>query len=227
MYALLQALKTFKEKIANQRLIYLTDSQSCDLICRKGSGKMRLQILAKQIDSFVRLYNIDFSTAWLKRELNVEADELSKYKDTDNWKISDLLFDKLKVLSKFIFSLDPFASETNNKCAKFYSKFMCPETAGVNGLAFSWSGETVWACPPPSLSLKALTHFRDSRAKGVFLFPDWASLPLRPLLKVNYFKDFILNDWTFPANIFVIKERNCNIEMKAIRAIVFDFSSAN
>ena len=224
MYALLQGLKSCKDRIVNGRLIYLTDSQSCDLICRKGSGKMNLHILAKEIDSFVKLYNIDFSTAWLKRELNAEADELSKFKDPDNWTISDLLFDKLKILTKFEFTLDTFASSVNNKCDKFYSKFMCPTTAGVNGLAFSWAGETCWVCPPPSLSLKALTHFRDCRAKGIFVMPDWVSLPLLPLLNVNFFKDYILNDWTFPANVFVIKDESCNIEMKAVRTIVFDFS---
>ena len=228
MVGLLEGLKSFKHRLTNERVVYITDSQSCDLICRKGSGKMNLQSIAKDIDFFVRQNNIEFSTAWIKRELNMEADELSKIKDPDDWAISMQLFNKIQVLSGFNFTLDPFAAAHNKKCKKFYSKYMCPDSSGINGLAFSWHGEVCWVCPPPSLSLKVLVHFRSSRAKGVMLFPDWGSLPLIPLLEFREFKDHIKNVWSFPGSLFleVPAGGNFNVQLfKAIKVVVCDFSN--
>ena len=229
LFAVLEGLKSFQSKICNNKLIYVTDSKSCDLICRKGSGKMNLQYYAKKIDDFTRLYDINFSTAWINRELNQEADDLSKVKDPDDWSISNELFIKIKKLSNCEFSLDPFASSNNAKCTKFYSRYMCPGSYGVNGLAFPWTGEVCWLCPPPSLSLKTLIHFRSCKAKGVLVIPDWGSLPLVPLLEINDFKNYLIQTWRFPGRFFLEgKSELFNKDFKgALKILYFDFSCLN
>ena len=227
LFALLQGIKSLQKNICNSRLVYLTDSQTCDLVCRKGSGKMNLQNYAKKIDEFVKFNNIEFSTAWIKRELNQEADQLSKVKDPDDWAINNELFIKIKILTRLEFSLDPFASNDNSKCIKFYSRYMCPGSAGVNGLAFPWTGEVCWLCPPPTLSLKVLVHFRRSRAKGVLIIPDWRSLPLNPLLELDDFKDYLVDTWRFPGFMFLEAGESdmFNDEFKGnLKVMMFDFS---
>ena len=49
--------------------------------------------------------------------------------------------------TKFHFTLDPCASDTNHKCSKYY-------TVKDNGLAISWQGESVFVNPPFSESNK-------------------------------------------------------------------------
>lgn len=203
LFATLEGLKSFKAKLNNNNVVYITDSQPCDTVCRKGSGKMELQRYALSIDNFTRENNITFCTAWVKREQNTEADWLSKVKDPDDWTINAILFRKVQTLCGWTFSLDPFAANHNTKCNKFYSRYMCPDSAGVNGLLFDWNEEICWVCPPPSLSLQALTHFRSCRARGVLIVPDWGSLPLTPVLRLKEFNDFLVDTWMFPGGLYL------------------------
>ena len=227
LYAVLSGLQAFKHYIKDSNLIYLTDSQTCDIICRRGSGKTCLQSYALKIDDFVRENNITFTTAWIKRELNVEADYLSKFVDPDDWNISNELFQKIKILTKLQFTLDPFAMNYNTKCKKFYSRFMCPDTSGVDGLKFSWNNEVCWACPPPSLALKTLTHFLCSKCKGVLIIPDWVSMPVMPLLNSKVFQAYVKNTWVFPGKKFLEGTSSLfNENFKGnLRIVYLDFTS--
>lgn len=87
------------------------------------------------------------------------------------------LFDRLN--AGFGFTLDPAASATNHKCAKFF-------TQEQNGLAQSWAGETVFCNPPygrgttglrPWLQ-KAIAEARQpiaTRARSLLLVPSRTS----------------------------------------------------
>lgn len=229
LYAVLSGLQAFKSKLINSNLIYLTDSQTCDIICRRGSGKIVLQNYALKIDEFVRNNKINFTTAWVKRELNVEADYLSKYEDPDDWNTSSEFFTKIKILSKLRFTLDPFAMDYNTKCKKFYSRFLCPDSSGIDGLKFPWNKEVVWACPPPALALKTLVHFLCSKCKGVLIIPDWVSMPVTPLLNSEYFKTFVKNIWIFPGNKFLEgKSKLFNKDFKGnLKVVYLDFNNVN
>ena len=225
LFATLAGLKSFKAELSNNNVVYITDSQPCDIVCRKGSGKMELHRYAKSIDNFTRENNIMFSTAWVKREQNMEADQLSKVKDPDDWSINVFLFRKIQKLCGWTFSLDPFAANHNAKCLKFYSRYMCPGSAGVNGLLFDWSDEICWVCPPPSLSLQALNHFRSCRARGAFIMPDWGSLPLTPVLQLKEFNNYLVNTWMFPGRLYLdsvdsLFGRNFK---GALKVLMFDF----
>lgn len=57
----------------------------------------------------------------------------------DDWETPQDFFDKLN--EEFHFTLDPCASHSTAKCAKYY-------TVEDNGLAKDWSGETVFCNPP-------------------------------------------------------------------------------
>lgn len=59
--------------------------------------------------------------------------------ETDNWATPQDFYDKLN--SIFDFTLDPCASDTNHKTAKYF-------TAADDGLAQSWDGERVFMNPP-------------------------------------------------------------------------------
>ena len=68
---------------SNQVLCY-TDNQSVRAVLRKGSMKPGLQDLALEIFKMCLKYSIALNIAWIPREHNQEADDLSKVKDLDN-----------------------------------------------------------------------------------------------------------------------------------------------
>ncbi len=63
---------------------------------QKRIGQNSFANYALKIDEFVRNNKINFTTAWVKRELNVEADYLSKYEDPDDWNTSSEILQKLR-----------------------------------------------------------------------------------------------------------------------------------
>ena len=56
-------------------------------------------------------------------------------------------------------TFDRFASATNKQCEQFNSRFWCPGSAGVNALAYDWSGENNWVNPPVGLMGKGAAPY--------------------------------------------------------------------
>ena len=202
----------------------MTDSQCCQIIVSKGSMKINLHEYAIQIFNFCQLNNIELNVSWIKRSINLEADYLSKLYDSDGWSVDRSLVQKMEVLSNNVFSIDLFASDENTKCIRFYSKFYCPGTIGVNAFNYSWKGEFAWICPPPSLALKVLNHILFYDVKGVLCIPEWVSLTIWPMLCQNNVKEKICGDWIFPGNLFLSHNShdifNANFR-KGLRCILF------
>ena len=220
-------MKVFKEELSGDRVLYMTDSQVCQIVSRKGSGRMNLHGHAVEIRNIANEFNIDLSTAWISRNFNELADFYSKDACRDNWEIRFSLFNKISVLSGLNFSLDPFANQSNTKCDRFYSKFHCPGSLGVNGLNFSWHNEVIWACPPPSLLSQCLNHMRICKVEGVLILPEWLSLPVWPMLSNKFFKNATVQVWNFPGKLFLKSNDprsifNHNFK-GAIRIVQFDF----
>ena len=69
--------------------------------------------------------SITLSIRWVPRELNTEADDLSKLVDTDDWRLNPRMF---AILSQLWgpYSIDAFAAEENAHCPRFLSKWHSP-----------------------------------------------------------------------------------------------------
>ena len=57
----------------------------------------------------------------------------------------------------------------------FFSKFLCPGTAGVDAFAQDWSEGWLYCHPPIGQVYRVLRMAERSRAKGILLIPDWPS----------------------------------------------------
>ena len=226
LYALYYALHCFEKDVKFHKVVYITDSQCTDIICQKGSSKLNLQFWAIKIDEFCRKNNVKFYTAWTPRELNVEADELSKFKDPDNWSVDRKLFLKAQILIQKEFSIDIFASNLNTQCDRFYSRFACPNTLGVNAFKFCWIGEVCWLTPPPKFALKCVQHLKESCAQGVLLLPKWKSLHFWPM--AGKFEPFLKGSWDFPGKNFLRNEHESSVMGPKFRGAIvllyYDFS---
>ncbi|CAB4027771.1 Hypothetical predicted protein [Paramuricea clavata] len=93
LITILYSLEAFGEKLFNSRIKWFTDNQSTAKIVDVGSMKLTLHALAYKIFSYCLANNIDLSIQWIPRELNAQADFISKIKDCDDWQItSDFFF---------------------------------------------------------------------------------------------------------------------------------------
>jgi hypothetical protein len=63
---------------------------------------------------------------------------------------------------------------------KFYSKFWCQGTSGVDSFAFDWGSDTLWMVPPIHFIAKTVSHCQTSRAKGTLIIPKWVSSAFWP-----------------------------------------------
>ena len=68
-----------------------------------------------------------------------------------------------------------FASYSNTKLPRFYSRFYSPNTLGVDALSHSWEGENCWLVSPVSLITQVIEHLKLCKCVGVLVVPYWPS----------------------------------------------------
>ena len=74
MKAILNVLKSFKNSLQNQAIIWFTDSANATRIVRYGSSKPHLHAIAVQIFDLCLDLHIDLNIDWLPRSENQKAD---------------------------------------------------------------------------------------------------------------------------------------------------------
>jgi hypothetical protein len=167
-------------RLQNKEVLVYTDNQAIVSIVRKSSMVLELHLLAKAVFELCVENAISLTIRWIPRDLNSTADDLSKLKDRDDWGVDKKIFDLLQSKLGEKFTLDAFASTENAKCCKFFSKFWCLNSSGVNSFSFDWSSEFVWLVPPIKLVTKALRHAQFCNTSGVLIVPAWRSAAFWP-----------------------------------------------
>ena len=138
--------------------------------------------MAIEIFEICTLNDIRLYPTWIPRELNQDADYLSKFKDSDDWSIDKATFNY--ICKEFgTPTVDRFADNLNTKLDVFNSKFYCPGTSAVNSFTQDWSHASLnWLCPPIKFILATIEHLRRCKAKGILLIPQWPSSHYWPLI---------------------------------------------
>ena len=197
--ALHYSLKSSKGRFKNETVYWYTDNFASSLIVSKGSNKEKLQKLALNIFEITSTFNIKLSVFWIPRKNNRQADALSKNMDNDDWVTTSNLIDIIERRWGNI-TIDRFASDKNRKSKRFNSRYLCPETEGVNAFSLDWSNEFNLLVPPVYLISKTIHHFlaSSSKARAVLVCPRWPSATFWPLLhkKVNEFYEFVDDSFT-------------------------------
>ena len=146
-----------------------------------GSFKCKLQELALDIFHYCLKYNIKLTPQWIPRDLNQNADTLSKVQDTDAWGIDEESFNYLSSLLG-PYTVDRFADDRNAKLPCFNSKFYCSGTAHVNAFTADWSYHNNWCSPPVSLIGSTIKHMCRCKGMGTLLLPEWKSAYYWPII---------------------------------------------
>lgn len=184
--AVLRMLRHFEKSLIGRRLtgrkiLWYSDNQNVISIILNGSMKMKLQYKAKEIFRMCVKNNFAVIPAWVPRSDNHIADIYSKSSDSDDWSISDDLFN---LLSKCWgpFTVDRFSSDYNAKCEIFNSRWWCPGTSGIDAFNQIWSFDNNWLVPPPRLIPKVVSKLIDEKASATMIVPFWTSAPFWPVI---------------------------------------------
>ena len=71
------------------------------------------------------------------------------------------------------YSVDLFASGSNNQCAKCYSLYWWRGTSGVSAFAFDWGGESAWASCPYRLLGRVWRKMESDANTATMFVPLW------------------------------------------------------
>ena len=99
--------------------------------------------------------SIKLDITWVPRSMNQHADSISKFIDSDDWGVTDSIFDFLDSLWG-PYEIDFFASHTNTKLPVFYSRYWTPGCIGVDAFTVDWHGVNGWLVPPISLIARTI-----------------------------------------------------------------------
>ena len=191
-----------------------------------GSKVPALQRMALDINRLCLLASVSIDMQWIPRDLNIIADDISKFVDLDVYFLDELWGPH---------TCDRFACHYNAKLPKFNTRFYQPGTSGVNAFAQDWSNDNNWLCPLVCLTCKVLSHLKVCNAAGTLVVPLWRSAYFWPRLCFNglHWSGFV-HDWVILPdlpNLFVrSKAKNSIFGRGSLQfpsvALRIDFSAA-
>ena len=162
-------------KFKGMRVAHHTDSQALVHILGKGSRNRKLQPMVMEAFLKLREYGVIVEPVWLSREDGVikYADLGSRDFHSDDISLDTITFQK--VVKRFgTFTVDGFASASNAKCVKFFSKLDVPGSSGIDFFMQRLSQEdNHWLFPPIRRLCQALMHLVFWKAAGVMVIPVW------------------------------------------------------
>ena len=168
-------------QLEGKEVRHRTDSQSAERIMTVGSRNPELHKEAILLYKVCREHNIRLSVEWVSRDLNENADYLSRLDDPDDYKLDPRVFRSIDNCWG-PHTYDRFASMKTNQLPRFSSKYMNPGCDSTDAFTVSWEGENNWLFPPPYLIPRVLRHMSANNEYGTLLIPYWPSAPWWPLL---------------------------------------------
>ncbi|XP_060569538.1 uncharacterized protein LOC132727948 [Ruditapes philippinarum] len=177
-----RVLNSSISSLEGRQVLVNTDNRNVVSILKTGSRQPFLQDIAVNVYEMCHDHKIDLFPKWIPRTENKEADFLSRCTDSDDWSLENKIFDSLE--QKWgPHTFDLFACSYNTKCQKFYSKYWCPGTSGIDAMKFYWSfAENYWLVPPPRLASQCVRKIQKEKCKCTMVLPMWKSAPYWPLL---------------------------------------------
>ena len=154
-FSLLSSIKQFENKC----IFWYTDNFATKQIIKCGSNKTHIHSLALNIFNLTFDQNIHLEVLWVGREYNKEADKISKTTEFDERYTTQRLINILEQRWGKI-SIDRFASDINRKSKRFNSRYLCPETEGINAFSFDWSNKVNLRVSPTYLIPRAIKKIK-------------------------------------------------------------------
>lgn len=177
-------LESFLPNIQGKEVRHRTDNQNVVSILQVGSRNSELHEEAVALYQLCYQFGVRLQAEWIPRELNDEADQLSRETDIDDYMLNPTYFAALDILWG-PHTVDRFSSFRTRQVPRFCSRYLNRMTEHVDAFTADWSGEVNWIFPPPYLIPKVIQHMKYGREDDTLIVPLWPSAPWWPLLTIN------------------------------------------
>eukprot|EP00854_Cymbomonas_tetramitiformis_P003867 gene3867-biopygen3808 len=150
--------------------------------------------------SLLDLHDIELQARYIRSEVNVWADNLSRCEDLDDWGLNRKWF--VWASAQWgPFTVDRFASEISAQLLRYYAAWKDPRCEGVDSLAYDWLRENNWVNPPWALLDKVAHKLREEWVAATVVAPYCSKVTVGSKIEV-FWKD---NDCFYPG---VVKDFN-------------------
>lgn len=197
LLAAFYGLKIFASNLKNSNILLRIDNTTAIAYINKMGGIQfpHLNNIARDIWQWCEKRNLHLFASYIQSSKNVIADSESRQAhniDTE-WELAPYAFQQI-IFSFGMPAFDLFASNQNNKCPRYASWKLDPNSEIVDAFTFSWENINFYAFPPFSIISKVLHKIKSDKAEGVVVVPYWPTQPWYPVWtnllksKALYFK---------------------------------------
>jgi hypothetical protein len=174
--AVRMAVLSFLPHLRNRRVLLHEDNQSVvGVLCKLTSRSPVMMTELRKLWLLLDENNIWLVPTYIRSATNVWADRLSRELDSMDWQLNPKVFRYLcQLWGKPV--VDCFASENNTQVPRFFSKWMCPGSAGVDCFSrpmLEWRSAHNWCNPPWDMLPLLLRTLRATGAEATVLAPYW------------------------------------------------------
>ena len=231
LMGLLSTVQSFLAQCANRRVRIQVDNQNLLSVVWKGSRVAAMSDLAKELFWLCLKWGIILQVVWVPRTENERADAVSNFSDSDDWQLNRAKFAELDA-NWGPHEVDRFATHLNWLCPKFWSRYWCPGTQGIDSFSVSWTGVVNWINPPFGMMGRVIRKLRADRAVATVIVPFWRGRHWWCLVAPDgsHLSEFV-RDWVWLPSVqdtFLPGERSGNHTPQnapgwRVMAIHFDF----
>lgn len=174
-------LESYSEEVRGKEVLHRTDNKNAEIVLSVGSRNKELHQEAVAVYKLCRELNMRLSVEWVSRDENVEADELSRIDDPNDYMLDPSCFRYIDDLWG-PHTVDRFASVQTKQLTRYCSRYRNPGCEAVDAFTVSWLKENNWIFPPPYLIPRIVKHMSAGGEDGTLLVPQWPSAMWWPLL---------------------------------------------
>lgn len=168
-----------------------TDSQAGRAAVLGMGGCADLFPIVRELWLLASKHDIEIDVVWYPRNLPLQqlADILSKIEDRSQWQLDQRVYVEniyrpvKELLNGVRINFDLFADDQLTKVPnRFYSRFMCPGSQGVDAFKHAWAWDVkggefkrrLCFCNPPfGLLAEVIAKIVEERVDVVLIYPEW------------------------------------------------------
>ena len=147
--AVKRMLDGWSARLDHENVKWFTDNKNVEQIIHCGSRQKHLQGIALEIFNICVKCSIHLEVVWIPRELNEQADYLSKMVDPDDWYLNPTIFQQPWIdYGGHTLWIGLHPVRMHMQLPRFNSRYWNPGTEAVDTFTCNWVDELNWCCPP-------------------------------------------------------------------------------
>jgi hypothetical protein len=170
------AINHWPDLFSNVRLDICVDNTSAiQAILTEGTRSPEMLIPLRNIFELLTFNNILLRPYYVNTHHNL-ADAPSRIRDRYEFKLTANTFNYIEMTSG-PHTIDAFASDATAQLPRFYSRYIEPNSSGINAFTQNYAAEHVYAFPPTALAPYFVRLLQQQHARGTVVIEQLEPLP--------------------------------------------------